>query len=78
MIKHMKTSSFYLAAYLLDKNHLLTNIDRSDLKNITFTFVKSDSLEIDLDIFWDNTNIWVQNYISAIKRLERYIKHYYV
>lgn len=74
--RYFRTSSFYASCFLLAKNQVLANVDRTDPRKAVFVFVNSPEIDFLLHSFnfaIENASevvIDVRIFVTAIKQLK--------
>lgn len=66
------TQNFHLASFLIARRHKLAGLRRwHSLSGFNFYFQQSERLHVDIAAFSMNTTIPVQDFVNAIKQLQR-------
>src|SRR4030043_1808426 len=74
----IETVEYNLASYLLAKGHRLEDIEfktRYAPQLGTFIFLNDERIEKDIESFWRNEPIKIQDFINATRRLNHQLKY---
>lgn len=63
-----QTSDWYLCVFLIAKGFSLLDVDRSNRMRCQFLFEASDALHEEVQNFWHNGAIGVQDFVAAVKK----------
>lgn len=67
-IENYSTSDWYLCVFLIAKGYELLQIDRTNKARCQFIFTESRNLHTDVENFWHNGEIGVQDFVMAVKK----------
>ena len=65
---HFQTSDWYLFVWLISRNHQVKAIDKQNRNRCIFFFEDSDELTENVNAFWQNNPVNVQDFVLAIKK----------
>lgn len=74
----LETTEYNLASYLLCKGHTLKGIEfktRYAPQTGTFLFVKNENIDKDVESYWKNELVKIQDFINATRRLNHQLKY---